>query len=63
VWEGTVERFDELLALRAEVARLGKLIERAIDALRKRGASATAATIERDLGVSISMLIDRDRHW
>jgi hypothetical protein len=57
-----VERFDELLALRAEVARLGGLIERAVAALRQRGASATAATIERDLGVPISTLMDTGRH-
>ena len=57
-----VERFDELLALRAEVVRLGGLIERAITALRQRGASATAATIERDLGVPISTLMDTGRH-
>jgi hypothetical protein len=59
---GPVERFDELLALRAEVVRLGGLIERAVTALRQRGASATAATIERDLGVPISTLMDAGRH-
>jgi hypothetical protein len=57
-----VERFDEVLALRAEVVRLGGLIERAVTALRQRGASATAATIERDLGVPISTLMDAGRH-
>lgn len=56
-----VERFDELLALRAEVVRLGGLIERAVAALRQRGASATAATIERELGVPISTLMDTGR--
>lgn len=63
-WCGTepVERFDELLALRAEVVRLGGLIERAVTALRQRGASATAATIERDLGVPISTLMDTSHH-
>lgn len=60
--EEPVERFDELLALRAEVVRLGGLIERAVAALRQRGASATAATIERDLGVPISTLMDTGRH-
>lgn len=57
-----VERFDELVALRAEVVRLGGLIERAVAALRQRGASTTAATIERDLGVPISTLMDTGRH-
>jgi hypothetical protein len=51
-----VDRFDELVALRAEVVRLGSLVERAVQALRKRGAQATAATIERDLGVPVSTL-------
>ena len=51
-----VDRFDELVALRAEVARLGELVERAVDALRKRGAAATAATLERGLGVPIATL-------
>ncbi|GAA4049145.1 hypothetical protein [Nonomuraea soli] len=55
-----VERFDELIALRHEVVRLGKLLDRAVEALRKRGAAATAATIESDLGVPIAMLMDRD---
>jgi hypothetical protein len=53
---GAVDRFDELVALRAEVVRLGQLVERAVDALRKRGAAVTAATIERDLGVPIATL-------
>jgi hypothetical protein len=57
-----VERFDEVLALRAEVVRLGGLIERAVTGLRQRGASATAATIERDLGVPISTLMDAGLH-
>ncbi|MBF8184925.1 hypothetical protein ITP53_04055 [Nonomuraea sp. K274] len=57
-----VERFDELIALRNEVVRLGQLLDRAVEALRKRGATATAATIESDLGVPIAMLMDRDRH-
>ncbi|MGV9385744.1 hypothetical protein ACWDRB_58760 [Nonomuraea sp. NPDC003707] len=56
-----VERFDELIALRNEVVRLGQLLDRAVEALRKRGATATAATIESDLGVPIAMLMERDR--
>jgi len=51
-----VERFDELLALRAEVERLGTVIERAVKALRDRGHGVIASTIERDLGVRISSL-------
>jgi hypothetical protein len=53
---GAVDRFDELVALRAEVLRLGGLVERSVEALRKRGSVATAATIERDLGVPVATL-------
>ncbi|MER5642766.1 PE-PGRS family protein [Kitasatospora sp. NPDC002227] len=51
-----VERFDELLALRAEVERLGTVVERAVKALRDRGHGVIASAIERDLGVRISSL-------
>ncbi|WP_042383849.1 hypothetical protein [Streptacidiphilus melanogenes] len=51
-----VERFDELLALRAEVERLGTIVERSLKALRDRGHGVIASTIERDLGVRISSL-------
>ncbi|MFI6004921.1 PE-PGRS family protein [Streptomyces sp. NPDC051366] len=50
------ERHDELVALRAEVLRLGELVERAVKALRDRGHGVIASTIERDLGVHISTL-------
>ncbi|MER7463974.1 PE-PGRS family protein [Streptomyces sp. NPDC097981] len=50
------ERHDELVALRAEVLRLGELVERAVKALRDRGHGVIASTIERDLGVHISSL-------
>lgn len=46
-----VERYDELSALRAEVERLGNLVQRATAELRRHRAHASAATIERDLGV------------
>jgi hypothetical protein len=49
-----VERFDEIRALRAEVERLGELVTRAVDELRRRKCHAIAATIEHDLGVPIS---------
>lgn len=52
----SVERYDELVALRAEVVRLGELVERSVGALRERGHHVIAATIERDLGVHISSL-------
>lgn len=57
-WCGTevTKRFDELEALRTEVRRLGRLVEQAIFELRSCGQDATAATIERDLGVPISRL-------
>ncbi|WP_267241493.1 PE-PGRS family protein [Streptomyces sp. PR69] len=50
------DRYDELVALRAEVIRLGQLVERAVKALRDRGHGVIASTIERDLGVHISSL-------
>ncbi|WKK26992.1 PE-PGRS family protein [Streptomyces olivoreticuli] len=50
------EHYDELVALRAEVIRLGELVEKAVKALRDRGHGVIASTIERDLGVHISNL-------
>ncbi|KUJ70336.1 PE-PGRS family protein [Streptomyces albus subsp. albus] len=50
------DRYDELVALRDEVIRLGKLVERSVKALRDRGHGVIASTIERDLGVHISSL-------
>lgn len=50
------ERYDELVALRAEVIRLGELVEKATKELRQRGHHVIAATIERDLGVHIATL-------
>jgi len=49
-------RLDELGALRAEVIRLGTLVEHAIDALRRGGATAYAAEVERELGVPVELL-------
>ncbi|MBW1604374.1 PE-PGRS family protein [Streptomyces sp. JJ66] len=54
--EDKAERYDELVALRAEVIRLGELIEKAVKALRDRGHGVIASTIERDLGVHIASL-------
>ncbi|MFC3999923.1 hypothetical protein ACFOVU_28690 [Nocardiopsis sediminis] len=51
-----VDRYDELVALRAEVIRLGELVEKAVTALRDRGHGLIASTIERDLGVHIASL-------
>ncbi|MFF9174487.1 PE-PGRS family protein [Streptomyces sp. NPDC014793] len=50
------DRYDELVALRAEVIRLGELVEKAVKALRDRGHGVIASTIERDLGVHIASL-------
>ncbi|MFE2426563.1 PE-PGRS family protein [Streptomyces sp. NPDC059373] len=50
------DRYDELVALRAEVLRLGELVERAVKELRSRGHGVIASTIARDLGVHISSL-------
>jgi hypothetical protein len=54
-----IERLDELEALREEVRRLGRLVERAIAELRRCGQGATAATMETDLGVPVSRLVLR----
>lgn len=58
-WCGTevIKRLDELEALRTEVRRLGRLVEQAIRELQRCGQEAIAATMERDLGVPISMLM------
>lgn len=58
VWCGVdkAERYDELVALRTEVMRLGQLVEKAVKALRDRGHGVIASTIERDLGVHIASL-------
>ncbi len=54
--EDKSDRYDELVALRAEVIRLGQLVEKAVKALRDRGHGVIASTIERDLGVHTSSL-------
>ncbi|MGW0711582.1 PE-PGRS family protein [Streptomyces sp. NPDC002643] len=54
--EDKADRYDELVALRAEVIRLGELVEKAAKALRDRGHGVIASTIERDLGVHIATL-------
>jgi hypothetical protein len=50
------DRYDELVALRAEVQRLGKLIERAISAVRKAGDGREATALERELGIPLEVL-------
>ncbi|GII02761.1 hypothetical protein Pta02_47690 [Planobispora takensis] len=62
-WCGTehVDRYDELRALRAEVERLGDLVQRAVTELRHRKCHAIAATIENDLGVHATSLRRRPR--
>lgn len=56
-----IERLDELEALRAEVQRLGQLVERAIVELRRCGRDSIASTMESDLGVPVSRLVLRSR--
>ncbi|GGK81793.1 hypothetical protein Sme01_62800 [Sphaerisporangium melleum] len=52
-WCGSddIDRYDELKALRAEVERLGELVQRATRELRQRKCHTIAATIESDLGI------------
>ncbi|GAA2341117.1 hypothetical protein [Dactylosporangium salmoneum] len=56
---GPRERQDELLALRAEVLRLGDLLEEAITALRQAGQPGQAQELERRLGVPVAHLRER----
>lgn len=58
---GAIDRYDEVEALRAEVERLGTVMEAAVAALRRNGHHAIAATIARDLGVRISTPPGRGR--
>jgi hypothetical protein len=50
------DRRDEMKALRAEVIRLGGLVEAAIGLLRQAGCDRAAATLERDLGIPVEVL-------
>lgn len=53
--QDAVERHTELIALRDEVFRLGKLVEQAVTALAKHD-KATARDLEKELGVPIETL-------
>ncbi|MFJ8536830.1 hypothetical protein [Streptomyces sp. NPDC093591] len=57
-WCGTeaVESFEELKALRAEVLRIGKLMEQAIGCLRQTGQAKAADRFERELGIPLEAL-------
>lgn len=57
-WCGSeaVDRQDELVALREEVLRLGKLVQQATDRLRRAGYSADAEDLQRKLGVFVDEL-------
>lgn len=54
--EAARDRHDELVALRAEVVRLGHLVESAVEALQTAGARSSAERIERELGVPIDVV-------
>jgi hypothetical protein len=49
--EQAADRFDELAALRAEVARLGAVAEDAIEAVRRAGDVQAADALQRRLGL------------
>ena len=51
-----IERFDELLALRDEVLRVGQIAERAIRELDAVGAIGAAEELRRELGVPVETL-------
>ncbi|MPZ81983.1 MAG: hypothetical protein GEV28_16960 [Actinophytocola sp.] len=50
------DRYDELVALRGEAVRLGKLVERAINAVRSAGNVGEADVLERELGIPLEMI-------
>jgi hypothetical protein len=50
------QRMDELIALRAEVLRLGGLVDEAITELRQAGRGPQADDLERQLGVPVAQL-------
>jgi hypothetical protein len=54
--EVAVERHDELVALRAEVLRIGQITERALSALAESGNSKEAAELGHELGVPLATL-------
>jgi hypothetical protein len=60
-WCGSdaLERHDELIELRREVVRLGKLAQHAVIALRAAGQTREADRIERDLGIPVAELRGR----
>ena len=55
------DRFDELVALRAEVVRLGAIVTRAAEALDRAGLTKQARKLERDLGIPVADLLRRDQ--
>lgn len=57
----SADRFDELVALRAEVVRLGEIVTRAADSLERAGLSRQAKQLERDLGIPVADLLRRDQ--
>jgi hypothetical protein len=55
------DRFDELVALRAEVRRLGAMLEAAAATLRRSGHPREAERLEAELGVPVEVLRQRTR--
>jgi|HubBroStandDraft_1064217.scaffolds.fasta_scaffold91012_2 hypothetical protein len=57
-----VDRHDELLALRAEILRVGQVAERAIRELEATGHDRVAKQLERELGVPVETLRASQEH-
>jgi hypothetical protein len=55
------DRFDELTALRAEVRRLGTILEAAAATLRRSGHPREAEHLEAELGIPLEVLRQRSR--
>lgn len=57
----SADRFDELVALRAEVVRLGAIVTRAAEALDRAGLKRQSRQLEGDLGIPVADLLRRDQ--
>lgn len=51
-----VDRFDELIALRKEIQRVGDVAQKMIDAMRAHGEDTLASQFQRELGIPVDEL-------
>lgn len=55
-----VDRFEELIALRKEIGRVGDVAQKTIDALRANGQETLASKFQRELGTPVKELRAQD---